>query len=258
MDPQRRLAGMPQCATLPYTELLRAFLAWSLCAIALVAYSGQAAGDAGSIEQLSGTLSVKDADGKIRILSRKSVIRPGDTINTERDSYAQIKFADGGRVTLKPNTTVRLEQFKFTQEKPREDSFVYSLLRGGLRAVTGLLGQRSKDAYELKTATATVGIRGTTFSADDCTSDRTSEACSRLQAAVYVGVTDGEIVVRNGQGELGVAAGQFGLIERDKRPLFLSTDPGLNFTPPASFIVSLAGGSALNAGRALECVVGQR
>ena len=249
---------MSQSVTLAYPVLLRAFLAWWLCAVALALYAGHAMGDAGKIEQLSGTLSVKGADGKLRILSRNSVIRPGDTVNTERDSYAQIQFADGGRVTLKPNTSVRLDRFKFTQEKPQEDSFVYSLLRGGLRAVTGLLGQRSKDAYELKTETATVGIRGTTFSVDDCTSDRSSPDCARLKPAVYVGVTDGQIVVRNAQGELGVAAGQFGLIEREKRPLFLSTDPGLHFAPPASFIASLAGGSTLNAGRAMECVVGQK
>ena len=249
---------MRQSVQLSLPGALRPFFLWSLCAIALVAYAGSAAGDAGAIEQLSGTLSVTGADGKVRILSRKSVIRPGDTINTEHDSYAQIKFADGGRVTLKPNTTVRLDSFKFCQDKPKEDSFAYSLLRGGLRAVTGLLGQRSKDSYELKTETATVGIRGTTFTVDDCTTDRTSIDCARLTPAVYVGVSDGEIVVRNSQGELGVAAGQFGLIEREKRPLFLSTDPGLNFTPPASFIASLAGGSSLNAGRAMECVVGQK
>lgn len=248
---------MPQSIRLPEAERWRAFLAWSLCGLVFAACAAQAAGDAGTIEQISGTLSVKAADGKIRILSRKSVIRTGDTLNTERDSYAQVKFADGGRVTLKPNTTVRLDRFTFAKEKPKEDSFVYSLLRGGLRAVTGVLGQRSEDAYELKTATATVGVRGTTFSVDDCIADRSTVDCARLKPAVYVGVTDGEVVVRNAQGELGVAAGQFGLIEREKRPLFLSTDPGLQFTPPANFIASLAGGSTLNAGRTMECVVGQ-
>lgn len=231
-------------------------LAWLTCAAVLLACAGRVAADAGRIEQLSGTLSVRGVDGKVRILSRKSVVRSGDTINTERDSYAQIKFADGGRVTLKPNTTVRLDQFKFSKPKPKEDSFVYSLLRGGLRAVTGLLGRRSRDAYQLKTATATVGIRGTTFSADDCTADRSSQDCSRLEPAVYVGVSDGEIVVRNDQGELGFAAGRFGMIEKGRRPLFLSTDPGLHLTPPASFIASLASGSTLNAGKAMECVVG--
>jgi len=152
---------------------------------------------------------------------------------------------------------MRLDQFKFSEDKPQEDSFIYGLLRGGLRAVTGLLGRRSKEAYELKTATATVGIRGTTFTADDCTTDRASAECARLKTAVYVGVTDGEIVVRNAHGELGIAAGQFVLIECEKPPLFLSTDPGLHVTPPASFIASLAGGTALNSGRTMECVVGQ-
>ena len=121
--------------------------------------------------------------------------------------------------------------------------------------LVALIGKRAnRKAYRVTTTTATIGIRGTTFSADDCTSDRTSLDCARLEPAVYVGVTDGEIVVRNARGELGLAAGQFGLIERDKRPLFLSTDPGLHFTPPASFIASLAGGSTLNAGRAMDCV----
>jgi len=248
---------MGRSAKLPQAAESHTFLAGLLCALALFACVNQARADAGTVEHLSGTLSVKGADGKIRILSRNSVIRQGDTVNTEQDSYAQIKFSDGGRLTLKPNTTLRLDRFKFSENKPQEDSFIYSLLRGGLRAVTGLLGQRSKEAYELKTATATVGIRGTTFTADDCTADRASPECARLKAAVYVGVTDGEIVVRNAHGELGIAAGQFGLIEREKPPLFMSTDPGLHVTPPASFIASLAGGTALNAGRTMECVVGQ-
>ena len=93
---------MGQSVNLPRMAQMRSLLARALCAVALLSYASQAAADTGTVEQLSGTLSVKGADGKIRILSRKSVIRSGDTINTEQDSYAQIKFADGGRLTLKP------------------------------------------------------------------------------------------------------------------------------------------------------------
>jgi hypothetical protein len=56
----------------------------------------------GTIVQLSGTLSVKRADGSTRILSMKSEVIPGDTLETQKDSYAQIKFDDGGSITLKP------------------------------------------------------------------------------------------------------------------------------------------------------------
>jgi hypothetical protein len=190
----------------------------------------------------------------VRILSQKSQISSGDTVNTEQDSYAQIKFSDGGQLTLKPNTAVKIENFKFAEEKPADDSFLYSLVKGGLRAVTGIVGKRSRDKYQLGTATATIGIRGTTLSADDCVSNRGGD-CQRLDAAVYIGVADGEVVVRNGQGELGLNAGQFGMISSNQRPLFLSTDPGLQFTPPATFIQSVMAGSVVNSGKSLECIV---
>lgn len=225
-------------------------------ALAFTALCGSAVGSNGEVTQISGTLSVRKADGSIRILSQRSRIEAGDTVNTERDSYAQIKFSDGGQITLKPNTAVKIQEFKFAQESPEEDSFIYRLLKGGLRAVTGIVGKRSKEKYELETATATVGIRGTTFSADDCVSNREqNEDCARLDPAVYIGVADGEIVLRNGQGDLGLAAGQFGLISPNQRPLFLSTDPGLQFTPPATFIQSVMAGAVVNAGRSLECVI---
>lgn len=223
-------------------------------AVAFAAAAASALADSGTVTQLSGTLSVRKADGSVRILSQRSQIDSGDTINTERDSYAQIKFSDGGQVTLKPNTAVKIDNFKFSEEKPADDSFLYSLVKGGLRAVTGIVGKRSKDKYQLGTATATIGIRGTTLSADDCVSSRSGE-CQRLDEAVFVSVADGEVVVRNGQGELGLAAGQFGQILPNQRPLFLSTDPGLQFTPPATFIQSVMAGSTVNSGKNLECIV---
>jgi hypothetical protein len=208
----------------------------------------------GTVTQLAGTLSVRKADGSVRILSQRSQIEPGDTVTSERDSYAQIRFTDGAQITLKPTTAVKLTSFKFAEDKPKDDSFVYTLVKGGLRAVTGTVGKRSPESYQMETATATVGIRGTTFSADDCLNEREND-CARLNPGVYVGVSDGEVVVRNGQGELGLAAGQFGLIGANQRPLFLSTDPGLQFTPPATFIRTVMAGSVVNTGRNLECQI---
>jgi hypothetical protein len=223
-------------------------------ALAFAASASGAIASSGTITQLSGTLSVQKADGSVRILSQRSQIESGDTINTQSDSFAQIKFTDGAQLTLKPNTAVKIDNFKFTEDKQQEDSFLYSLVKGGLRAVTGIVGKRSKDKYQLGTATATIGIRGTTFSADDCVNNRTGD-CARLDPAVFVGVADGEVLVKSPQGELGLNAGQFGLISSNQRPLFLSTDPGLQFTPPATFIQSVMAGSVVNSGRNLECVV---
>jgi hypothetical protein len=230
-----------------------------LVAAGLISVSEAAlASNAGAVTNLSGTLSVRKPDGSVRILSQKSEIQSGDTLVTQRDSYAQIKFGDGAQITLKPNTTVKIQNFRFDQSKPEQDNFVFSLLKGGLRAVSGLVGKRGdSDAYKMDTATATIGIRGTTYGADDCTGSAAGQGpCANVDPAVYVSVSDGEIVANNAGGTASYRAGQFGMIEsKERAPRFLSTDPGLQFTPPASFIQSIVGGSTVNSGKALECVV---
>jgi hypothetical protein len=222
-------------------------------AAALAGASLAASADVGTVTQLSGTLSVKRADGSLRILSLKSEVRDGDTLSTERDSYGQIRFSDGGQLTMKPNSTIEVTNYRFALDKPQESSFIFGLLKGGLRAVTGLIGKNNPNQYGLTTATSTMGIRGTTFGVDDCLNSR----CGDLSAAVYVRVSDGEIVVRNESGEESYKAGQFGMIEKGKRPIFLSTDPGLAMNPPASFFLSVLGRSTVNAGKDNECIVGR-
>jgi len=232
----------------------RAFVS-AACALALPL---AALAQDGRVAQLSGTLSVKRPDGTVRILSRQSEIREGDTLSTERDSYAQVRFADGGTVTLKPLTAVRLDQFRLAKDHPEKEAFAVRLLKGGLRAVTGGIGKRKPENVEMTTETATVGVRGTTFSLDDCVNERGGE-CAGLAPAVYVGVADGEVVVRNDAGELALGAGQFGQIARGERPLFLSTNPGLQFAPPATFIQSiLSGRQVAGIGERLECAISAR
>ncbi len=225
---------------------------------AIAAAPGTVATPPGAVTQLAGTLSVKKPDGSIRILSSKSEVQAGDTLNTQKDSYAQIKFSDGAQITLKPNTSVTIEKFNFSESEPQKDSFLFSLLKGGLRAVTGLIGKRGDpEAYRLGTETATIGIRGTTYGADDCTREAAQTGpCANLESAVYISVSDGEIIVTNNSGSVAYRAGQFGMINsRDSRPRFLAADPGLQFTPPASFIQSILGGTTVSAGKSMECVV---
>ncbi len=278
----------------------------------------------GTVQQLSGTISVQKPDGSTRVLARQSEVGKGDTLNTERDSYAQVKFSDGAVMTLKPNTRIKIEDFSFDEAQPAKDSSTLSLLKGGLRMITGLVGKRgNQDALRLGTATATIGIRGTTFTVDDCVSsacvkraatrvgslggneyarldtgtsfdfpeasadpekfgawvnlDRVltnnarnpfalvGEKLAQAQAecsgdnclapAVYVGVSDGEILVRNGGGENSFRAGQFGQIANfNSRPATLPGDPGLPiYTPPATFFQNISGGGVR--GSASQCVV---
>jgi hypothetical protein len=48
-------------------------------------------------------------------------------------------------------------------------------LKGGVRALTGLIGKRNPQNVEVRTTTATIGIRGTSFDARICESDCADE-----------------------------------------------------------------------------------
>jgi len=194
---------------------------------------------AGTVTHLSGPLLARKADGTSKILSQKSNVESGDLLISEKDTYARVKFTDNSEITLKPNTQIRIDSYLFAQNKPEADSAVFNLLKGGLRAVTGLVGKRgNQDSYQLKAPSATIGIRGTDYTASWCQGDGASAAgdCGSLPTGLYVQVNDGQVVVSNAAGALSFMAGQFGYI-RDVAtlPVFLPQDPGVKFTPPPSF-----------------------
>ncbi len=287
-----------------------------LVLLAFVACSDGWAG--GTIQQLSGTISVQKADGAIRVLSRQSEVVKGDTLNTERDSYAQLKFTDGAVMTVKPNTRIRIEDYSFDETQPTRDNSALALVKGGFRLITGLIGKRgNQDAFKVGTVTATIGIRGTTFTVDDCVTttcarrgasrisaipggadyahrdtgtaldvpdastqperfeawvnldralsntprdpfgllgDRLAQAApdaadASLPPAVYVGVSDGEIIMSNNAGTTNFVAGQFGAAQNfSARPSTLPGDPGLPiYQPPSTFFQNISGGGVRNA-----------
>lgn len=120
----------------------------------------------GTVTHLSGPLLVKKADGTVKVLSRKSTVEQGDTLISEKDTYARIKFTDNSEITLRPNSQLKIESFVFEEDKQEKDSASFSLVKGGLRAITGALGKRSRERVGVNTPAATIGIRGTTFVAE--------------------------------------------------------------------------------------------
>lgn len=203
----------------------------------------------GTVTNLSGTMFVQRPDGSVRLLSEKSEVRQGDVINTERDSYAQVKFTDGGQIVLRPNSQVKVENFSFDASKPEADSFAMRLLKGGLRAVTGLIGKRgNRDAYKMSTQTATIGIRGTTFTAIDV-----PPGISGTNPGVYVTVSDGSVSLVSGGAEALVNAGQTAYSASvNTPPQIVPPPPALpTVTPPAGFGANKP--TVLNAGNSNQC-----
>ena len=194
-----------------------------------------------------------------RTLSVGDKVNAGDTITVANNSYANLKFADGGRVLLRPDTEFTIEAFKYstspaaapapvapqkTGAKPAAvtepaaavtgQTAFFRLVRGGFRAISGLIGKSDRQSYRVTTPVATIGIRGTDYEvqtcAGDCPSPTPSNAgaeniqvaaqdLSGLQLAdagspstgIVVATNEGSIVLQTPRGEFVVDVGQVAL-----------------------------------------------
>lgn len=140
----------------------RTLLAGAMAALA----GGQALAEtAGRVSFVNGSVSATSPDGQSRALRRGDAINGGDRIET-RSGRLQIRFTDGGFVSLQPNTVFGVDQYLYANKAPEETSLFFSLLRGGMRTVTGAIGKVNKQSYKVRTPVATIGIRGTGYLAE--------------------------------------------------------------------------------------------
>lgn len=124
--------------------------------------TGQAAG-AARVDFATGDVKALAADGSSRALAKGAEIASGETIDTG-NGRAQVRFTDGAQVSLQPQTQFRIDDYRFAGKTDGSEKGFFSLLRGGLRTITGLVGRSNRDNYKVTTTVATIGIRGTEYS----------------------------------------------------------------------------------------------
>jgi hypothetical protein len=125
-------------------------------------YPLQVFANAGVTQFSVGDVSVQRATGSVPLASG-SRIESGDQITTGSTGRTQLRFTDGGMVSLQPNSQFKISSYS-DAAAGKQDSFLVDLARGGMRALTGLIGKRNRDNYKVTTTTATIGIRGSGFS----------------------------------------------------------------------------------------------
>ena len=201
------------------------------CLFFLVTQAQAQTGDAiGLILSTSGNVTAEAEDGTVRRLRRRSPLYEGDTVITAVRSRAQIRFNDNGLVALQPETSFFVEEHTFNGQEDGSESAVYRLFRGGLQAITGLIGNTNKSRYRFETPLATIGLRGTHWAATYC-----STACNGLAPGLYGGVAEGGIDVCNAGGcEAIDQDGYFYVEDQNTSPRTLVRKPSVVFEDTTS------------------------
>jgi len=213
----------------------------------------------GVITHLSGVLQVKHADGSSKLLAIKSDVQQGDTLQTEKDTFARIKFIDNGEIVLRPETTFKVETYAYSELGKDQDNVVVSLLRGGLRSVTGLLGKRNPNRYKMDTPVATIGIRGTHFGALLCNND-----CSNIPTisgkapdnGLHTDTAQGSTIISNAKGTIEIPAGSFSYTaDAGSPPKLVPPSQGVQVTMPQSISSNKDKGQGMGDNKGDSCAV---
>jgi hypothetical protein len=151
----------------------------------------------GEVAFVQGVATAQRPGEAPRFLAKGEALHESDTLNTGAKGFALITLKDGTKLTLRPNTTFTLETFR---HGAGEESAIFRLVKGGVRALTGLVSKRNPRAMELNTTTATIGIRGTSFDARLCEADCAEEQgkVQRKARTVQPGLIVARIAVLSG------------------------------------------------------------
>ena len=182
-------------------RLFLAVILWLACVVAN-------AQPVGRVLVAVGEVTVQRA-GRDIALTTGAEILSGDTVKVGDISNAQIGFSDASIVALRSKSVFRVDEYSFDGNSESIGSrAIFSLLKGGLRTFTGLIGKTNRNGYQMRAQSATVGIRGTHYTLVICQQDCNNDDGGLAADGTYGGVLEGRVALTNAAGER-----EFGLDE---------------------------------------------
>jgi hypothetical protein len=189
-------------------------------------------------------------DGKEVRLAFNSPIEFKDVLRTGAASSLQIRFVDDSLVSIRENSEFAIEDYQFGS-KPEEQKSFFRLVKGGFRAVTGLIGRTNHDNYRVRAENATIGIRGTDYAVRDCRGDCGAGVKNGLYGSV-LGLSNGtnRVSLTNNAGESEFGINQhFYVANPNTRPEPLLVPPSFVAVKPQGKAATQQGNSAGGSGK---------
>ena len=181
---------------------------------------------------VTGSAQVQTGASAGRTLRQGDEVSQGDTVITGANSSVVLKFDDGQVAALTSNTRMAITAYQYNPAN-ESGNVLLSLVTGGMRAITGLIGRRSPSQVAYRAATATIGIRGTDGT---IATDGTN---------VVVTVNEGVMTLKMGDLVLTISAGEAVFSRPGAAPIRGTISSVLSQLPPA-FAAAIAQSGALS------------
>ena len=115
---------------------------------------------AARVAELEGRAIAVGTDGHTRRLAKEASVYAGDMIATLGQARALLVFSDQSKVELGKDTRMRIDRYRYGPQ-PAETEASTEIVRGLFRYVSGLIAKARPRSVAIRTAVATIGIRGT-------------------------------------------------------------------------------------------------
>jgi len=177
---------------------------------------------AGKVDLVEGDVTVYDHAKAARKVRIGDLLYEGERILTGRNGELHLSMDDGGFLAVRPSTNMNI--LSFQAQGRDDDRSVLDLVVGSFRSITGWIGRHNPKRYQVRTPTATIGIRGT-----DHEPLVIAEATKDAEPGTYDKVNAGGTVIvsKRGHGRIEVTPNRAGFAPlRGKRtPRLLSGVP---------------------------------
>jgi hypothetical protein len=163
---------------------------------------------------------VRTVEGEVRVSSGRQECAPrygldleeGDAVRTGTKAWALLTMMDGTRITVRPDSEVRIVAYRYTDAgESAQNQALLALTAGALRVVAGRIAAGLHMGFRVQTADATLELRGR----DHDVSFVDGKSPSRGDAAVgtYGKTYAGEALMKNPHGEVTLRTGQVAYAE---------------------------------------------
>jgi len=134
----------------------------SVLMVAALGHSAFASQVVGEVTLTIGKAKIERATAEAEPQKGGSV-QEGDVIRTSDNGHVHIRFIDGARVSVRPNSVFRIHEFKYSPSDPAASVVRLSLDSGEARSISGAAAQAAKERFRLNTPLVAIGVKGTDF-----------------------------------------------------------------------------------------------